>query len=273
MALLPEYVVMVAPDAEGWARLRREATVIAAARASVGPAIPAIVLADPAARLQVRTRLSGITGDAIEARIFGVEPRALAMGIRYAQACPLTGWGERFAWALGTALAQLHAAVPAEQVAALGLGPAPVSFEAIARVLAKHVGDAGLLRALPRLQAWHAGRGPGTVVIHGDPHFYNMFAGTGGELVGIIDFDMIAVGDRHEDLRYVHSQGPQFAALAMAAYAETSGLAIDAGLVRRYHVLSAFEHFAWVRPDAPRFPSIVRWTQEATRALAPEWLE
>jgi tRNA A-37 threonylcarbamoyl transferase component Bud32 len=52
-------------DDEGWARLQREAALIAML-AAVGCRVPRVVAIDEIARIQVRSRLPGMSGHAIE---------------------------------------------------------------------------------------------------------------------------------------------------------------------------------------------------------------
>ncbi len=79
------------------------------------------------------------------------------------------------------------------------------------------------------------------------------------------------VTHRHEDLRYLHSNGRPFARAAIRAYGAEAGAAPPEDRVERLHVLSAFLRFMFVRPDAPRFAEIVSWTTAALHGLAPEW--
>jgi aminoglycoside phosphotransferase len=109
------------------------------------------------------------------------------------------------------------------------------------------------------------------VVIHGDPHLYNIFASEGGRLSGLIDFGDCGIGDRHEDLRYVHSEGPEFAKMAIAAYQEQAGVELEEDRVARFHVRSALDHFVWIPPTGERFPEIVEWATAALNTLTPEW--
>lgn len=179
-------------------------------------------------------------------------------------------WGESFACSLGRVLACLH---QASEGRALGLGnTAALDWDRIEELVHTHVDVALVRRALPRVRAWdEAGLGK-DVLVHGDPHFHNVFGTEDGAVLGLIDFDEAAIGNRHEDLAYLHSQGPRFAELAMDAYADEAGVDVDKELVRRLHVRCAFEHFEWVGPETERFPRIVAWAAEALQALAPDWL-
>jgi hypothetical protein len=95
--------------------------------------------------------------------------------------------------------------------------------------------------------------------------------GATGALRAIIDYGDVRIGSRADDLGYLHSCGLPFVRAALAAYVATSGVAIDEATVGRHHALLALDHFAWIAPDAARFPKIVEWATAAVNALAPEW--
>src|SRR5215469_17105677 len=63
-------IAWIAEDEEGWARLRREGELIATL-AAAGCPIPRVIGVDEIVRLQVRSRLPGVSGYAIEGLAFG----------------------------------------------------------------------------------------------------------------------------------------------------------------------------------------------------------
>jgi hypothetical protein len=273
LALLPAHVVFVAPDAAGWRRLEVEASLLARL-CGLGPWIPRVLARDEDARMQVRARIDGVGGHAIEAMVFGADARLRAVQ-RYANDCPITAAGERLAGELGAALAGVHGSISAEQGCALGL-PAnieAVDFDAVALTLREHVGVPLLLAALDHARRWVAALRPDLAVTHGDPNMHNVLADPAtGALLGLIDFGDANVAHRWEDLRYLHSNGVPFVRRALRAYAEVAGVSVDEREIGRYHVVSAFHQFMFVPPDAPRFPEIIAWTTSAVRHLAPDWM-
>jgi len=275
MAVVSEVVILVAPTAGGWERLRREAALMVAARAVVGPPIACILLEDPGSFVQMRERLSGLHGHAIERRIFGTptDPRMRA-GLRYAPECPLTRWGEALAQDLGRILARFHRAMTATEGRAAGFRPYRIDWEEVERVLHALPGLETMTHAARAARAWDESRTVEEVVIHGDPHFFNVFAAEDGRVSGLVDFGDAAVGERTEDLRYLHSNGTRFARIAVDAYADEAETAIDPEVVARYHVCSALEHFAcWdLMTRQGRTSGIVEWTSAALHALVPEWV-
>lgn len=274
MAVGAEVVVLVAGSYSAWPRLEREASLMSAVRRTAGASIPEILVADPEARLQVREAKSGLHGHEIEAQIFGLPSGAqMEAAPRFAPDCPLTPWGEAFALDLGRTLARFHRAMDAAQGSAVGFVPFRVNWDSIERRLHELDGVDHLRRALPAARAWDESIRVEEVVLHGDPHLYNMFAATDGKLSGLIDFGDAVIGCRREDLRYVHSEGPRFASIAMWAYQEESGVKIDPEDVARYHVRSALDHFAWwdLMVQQGRQRKIIEWATAALSTLTPEW--
>ncbi len=274
MAMLPEHVLLGARRWDPMAshQLRVETMCMDVAREVCGGIVPRTRLVKDRPFVLLRERARGLQGHAIEARSFGVEESALPSVRRLAPDCPLTPFGERFAGELGRALARLHSQLPPAFSDTVNLTERAYEWERAGRAIHEHLDEPSLERALTRARAWRAALGDEPVIVHGDPHLLNTFAGPEGSLVGLIDFGDCALDSRYEDLRYLHSQGPGFARAAVTAYEREAGVAIDLQTVARLHVVSAFEHFAWVDPFGPRFPKIVRWAQEALHALAPEWL-
>ena len=264
----PTEVVLVAPDARGWARLAREARIIEAFRARAGAVVPRILSEDPYRRVQRRERGDGITGHDVERMIFGT-PWLPDSATRYRGDLVLTSRGVRLAADLGRTLALLHACDPLDLAEADRRDLEARATEAVRREL----GGGRLLRALEQAYAWRAALPSDPVACHGDPHLFNLFVDeTTGALRTLIDYDDIRLAHRADDLRYLHSCGGPFARAALAAYSAVSGVAVDEDIVGRYHVVAALDHFAFVAPDAPRFPEIVDWTISAIAAFAPDWI-
>jgi aminoglycoside phosphotransferase (APT) family kinase protein len=258
-------VVLTAPDDAAWRRLQREARVMARFRARAGAVVPRVIAADATARVQTRERGAGASGHDVERMVFGGETLPAARQ-RYQLDAPLTARGARFADDLGRALARMHAADPDELEV---LDRRPLEDRAV-EVVDRHVGS--LSRAIARAYAWHAALSPDPVASHGDVHLFNLFVDADtGALRTIIDYDDMRIAHRADDLRYLHSCGVPFARAALAAYREESGAAIAEETVARFHAVAALDHFAFVAPDAPRFPRIVEWAVAAVRAFAADW--
>lgn len=271
LALLPSQVFWVAPSLEGWARLEQEGELLGAAFHATGGLCPQVCFSDPQARLQVRTRIDGINGRDIERRVFGIADGALPDNrARYRSSARCTPWGETFAFDLGGTLARLHRAWRRDDLVAR-LVPSLVDWPAIEASVLAHVTDETVRRVLPRVRDWDTLRPSEPCALHFDPHLGNLLADAEGRLTGIIDLDSVALGDPLEDLRYLHSYGLRYAARAMDGYDLASSASLDRARVGRFHVRSAFEEFAWVTPESPRFPHIVGWARAAAEALTPEW--
>ena len=271
---LPHHVVWVGHSARAWRGLEREVAVLELARGRLGARVPAVRLVDRELRAVICERKAGVSGPAIEARIFGVEADARPpTAVRLSPACPLTPWGRTFARELGEVLARLHGAVSVREARDLGFAARRRDWDAVARALAGPAALPELESALENARAWdeRRARTSDPSFVHGDPHLGNVVCGANGELIGLIDFGDAALADRHEDLCFVHSQGLEFAARVLDAYARESGVRLDAEVVARLHVCSALEHFAWVDASAPRFAGIVDWARVAVERLAPEW--
>src|SRR5580658_5841203 len=103
-------IAWIAEDDEGWVRLRREGELIATL-AAAGCRVPRVIGVDEAARLQVRSKLPGISGYAIEGLVFG-ESAGVPSATRYQDNSPLTESGRRLARELGAEIAALHRAPP-----------------------------------------------------------------------------------------------------------------------------------------------------------------
>ena len=111
-------IAWIAEDDEGWACLQREGELIATL-AAAGCRVPRVIGVDEVARLQVRSRLPGISGYAIESLVFGESVR-VPSAARYQHNSPLTEAGRGLARNLGAEIAALHRA-PVEEARTLGL--------------------------------------------------------------------------------------------------------------------------------------------------------
>src|SRR5215471_14368329 len=109
----------IAEDDEAWVRLRREGELIATL-ATAGGRVSRVIGVNEVARLQVRSRLPGISGFAIEDLVFGEGGCAVPSAARYRHNSPLTEAGRALARDLGSAIAALHRA-PVEEARTLGL--------------------------------------------------------------------------------------------------------------------------------------------------------
>jgi hypothetical protein len=90
LAIGNDVVAFAADDDGGWGRLRAEGELLARWRAAGVPA-PRVLRDVPAARIQVRERMHGITGAIVEPLLFdGEPPRGVA---RYAADAPLSAFG------------------------------------------------------------------------------------------------------------------------------------------------------------------------------------
>jgi len=269
LALTDTCALLVAADGGTWLRLGVEARLLRALGAALGSCVPVVRTIEDQARLLVLSRLRGLSGERLEARIFGGPPPV----DRYAPTTPLTAFGERLAADLGGALARLHGGLSIEAARDLGLGAVPApDFAAIESALRAHDVWERLGPVLEGAARWSLGRPRDEVVLHDDPHLHNVFAEADGALAGLVDVGDAGVGDRYEDLRYLASCGPRFVEVALGAYARAAGSSIDAREVARAHVRGALDHFVWVTPGAPRAREIADWAEAAAVALTPDWL-
>lgn len=262
-------VGFLAPDEPVWRGLRREGLLLPRL-AAAGVPIPVLLAADDDLRLQIRSRVPGSVGHDVEHLVFGT-PSSSDSAPRYSPACPLTSRGRRLAGELGVALARFHRAIPVDEARRWGFAERePEDWEKVAAVLAVHAPD--LLAPLGRLRRWEAGLPPDTVLAHGDVHMFNVGVDARtGALLGLFDFDAVALAHRYEDLKFLLSNGRPFAEEASRAYGEASGEDVSFSLMACFHARSALAHFEFVAPTADRFPQIVGWSRAAVRELLPEW--
>lgn len=258
-----DQIAWMAEDDEGWARLGREAELIATL-AAVGCRVTRVIGTDETARLQVRSRLPGISGYAIEQMVFGDSSR-VSSATRYQRNSPLTEAGRVLARDLGAEIAALHRA-PVEAAGSLGLQRTsyPTTLDQIDRQLARSAPLRDFRTAVFRLRDWFEALPDDPVIALGDLQMHNMAVdGSTGVLAGIFDFDEAAVAHRAEDFKYLLSFGLAFTQVAVEAYSAASGVPVRLDTVCRFHVLSALEHFTFVEDASPRWAEIVEWTRAA----------
>jgi aminoglycoside phosphotransferase (APT) family kinase protein len=257
-------VAWIAEDDEAWARLRREGELIAIL-AAAGCQVPRVIGVDQVARLQVRSRLPGISGHAIEGLVFGKGRGVVPSAERYRHNSPLTEAGRALARDLGTAIAALHRA-PVEEARALGLRSTSylTILDEIDRQLARSVLRLDFRTAVARLQDWFVSLPEDPVIAFSDIQMHNMAVDAAtGALVGFFDFDDAAVAHRLEDFKYLPSFGVAFTRVALEAYSAAGGPPLCLDDVGRFHVLSALEHFILVDDASPRWAEIIEWSHAA----------
>ena len=260
-----DWIAFVAEDNQGWARLRREHKLLERLAAGVSFGVPMIVAVAEAERVQVRRKVPGTTGFAVDAMVFG-RPDKAPPAARYQPDILLSPAGQRLAHGLGRALAEMQRAVSAQEAVTLGVP----TTSAIARLdtvrtwLAGRDDLADVRAAVPSLRRWFEDLEPDPVFCHCDLGMHNMAVDLAtGALNGLFDFDEAAVAHRLEDFKYLPSFGLAFTRLALDAYASEGGTRLCLDDVGRFHVLSALEHFLFVAEDSARWPQIVEWTRAA----------
>jgi aminoglycoside phosphotransferase (APT) family kinase protein len=265
-----DQIAFIAEDAQGWVRLRREQALLERLASAVSFRVPIIVVVSETAQVQVRRKVPGTTGFAVESVVFGC-PDKVPSVVRYQPDCPLTGAGRRLADGLGRALAEMQRAVSAEEALMLGFptGAYVVMLDAVSARLAGRDELADVQAAVLSLRRWCGALRPDAVLCHRDLGMHNMAVdGTTGALCGIFDFDDAAVAHRLEDFKYLPSFGIAFTRLAVGAYAAAGGPSVSLDDVGRFHVLSALEHFLFVPEDSARWPQIVEWARAALNCFS-----
>jgi len=260
LALGAEVVAFAADDDAGWTRLRAEGDLLARWRAA-GVPVPCVVREVPAARIQVRERLHGITGAVVEPLLFGGDPPRGAA--RYRTDAPLSPFGACLADSYGELAARIRNAVSLADGAAVGVGARPAGdLGAAIAMLAETSAPRHVVAEVARAQAWLLAPPLPSAVIHGDLHFHNLCLADTGAITGVFDLDDAGADAAETELHYVHSLGPRFVARALAAYG-----AHDRREVERAHLRIALGHLLWHGPAAPRHASIVEWISAAVERL------
>lgn len=265
-------LIAFAADGEReWARLVTEAVLLRRWRAA-GVPVPRVRDEDAVHRIQVRERLDGITGEAVEPLLFGIAAESsIARGmpdahLRLDAACPLSPFGERLADSYGALAAMMHAAVTAGDARTFGIATKPPMdlAAALAHLRASPI-ERALVAKAERARAWIAKGETPSVVVHGDLHFHNMCLATDGTITGVFDIGDAHLDSPEADFHYVHSLGPRFVKRALAA----CGAALDEDAIRRAHVRTALHHLTFIGPESPRYPSMVSWNTAVIDHLVP----
>ncbi len=194
--------------------------------------------------------------------------------------CPLSPFGARLAQSYGELAARMHGAFAVGEAAAIrvhGVGPVddataigittrpPFELDAALVQLRTTSIARELVDKAERARAWIAEGPPVTTVIHGDLHFHNMCLAEDGSIIGVFDIGDAHVDGAESEFHYVHSLGPRFVEIALAAY----GSPLDEVAIRRAHVRTALGHLLFVPPDSPRWPAMVGWNTAVLTHLVP----
>jgi hypothetical protein len=263
-------VAFVAEDDEAWARLEREAALLERLSSRMSFAVPAVIAADAGRLVQVRRKVLGLSGGAVESLAFGDVDKTLWTD-RYRPDFPISSAGRRLAADLGRALAELHQAVPAEAARSMGFPETSYTsvLDAVSERLAEHADLDDLRGAIPRLRRWFAVLPPDPVFAHRDVQPHNFAVDPeSGVLLGIFDFEDAAIAHRWEDFKYLPSFGPTFTEIAVDAYRRSGGAVPSMKQVGHFHILAALDHFLFFGKDSPRWTQIVTWSRRALEAFS-----
>jgi len=262
-------VAFVADDDEGWVRLEREALLLAHLEARGRLVVPRVLEREPVGRVQVRRKVPGLNGFAIEDLVFG-RPGKLTGPERYSHDLVITPRGERLATDLGRAIFEVQQALGATEARALGFPETPylTVLDQVADHLDRRPALAHLAGALPELRRWFAALPDDPVVAVRDLQMHNVAVDPeSGALLALFDFDDAGVAHRLEDFKYLPSFGRRFTAMALSAYADAGGPPLASSDVWRFHVLSALEHFLFVPEGTERWREIVAWSTESLQRI------
>lgn len=265
MVQLDDRIAFVADDDHGWARLEREALLLARLHHRRELTVPTVVVRQPASRLQIRRKVPGLNGFLVEDVIFG-RPGKLSGAERYKDSLVITAAGERLATEIGRAIFGVQQAMTAQEAHARGFGGTDYLdiLDRVAAYLPSRADLAPLAEPLPSLRAWYAELSPDPVLAIRDLQMHNIAIDPlSGALRGLFDFDDAAVAHRLEDFKYLPSNGKRFTELALDAYAAAGGPHLRLADVWRFHILSALEHFLFVPESSQRWQEIVAWSTEA----------
>jgi hypothetical protein len=259
IALAADRVAFAVDDDAGWRRLEAERWLLDRWRAAGVPA-PHVLGDDVARRVQVRSRLDGITGEAVEPLLFGCDPAAVD---RFAADAPLSELGARLAASYGELAARIRRAISVADAAAAGLAACRGRLLdvdlAIARLAAATPARIG--RAAARARNWLVDLPPIDACIHADLHFHNLALAADGAITGVFDVGDAGLDAAAAELLYVHSLGPRFVTTTIAA------CEVDEGDVRRAHVRTALDHVLTHGPGTPRHASVLSWACDAIERL------
>jgi aminoglycoside phosphotransferase (APT) family kinase protein len=266
---LGDDVALVADDGDGWARLEREAALLERLQRGGRLGVPRVIVRDQAAGVQLRRKVPGLNGFAIEELVFG-RPGKLTGPERYAGELVITPQGERLAADLGRAILEVQRAMGADEARALGFPDTP--YLSVLDQVSEHLGRrpalARLAEALPELRRWFAALPADPVVALRDLQMHNVAVDSAtGALLGLFDFDDAGVAHRLEDFKYLPSFGRRFTDLALSAYRDAGGPSLDVADVWRFHALSALEHFLFVPEGTERWREIVAWSAESLHLI------
>lgn len=283
LAFLPgSRALYVAQAPEGRAWLARERALLRALAPRLRVAVPQPLADDAfALGLDVRALVPGET-------MWGLRPE------HRARVDAMT----RFARALGTLAAELHGALPADELARLVGEPCPERWPPPPAYLRARVpgslrapsprpGAAGralerrMLAVIDRYErALDDARAADEALVHDDLGSHNLvFEPRSKRLVGVFDFAGAGWRDRHLDFKFLPSYGDALLETALTEYEARAGVRPSRARVRTYHAATAIAYLAW-RVDDPvahdrdsgrDFAGAVTWIEEAvTRALEVE---
>ncbi|HYW24056.1 MAG TPA: phosphotransferase [Terriglobales bacterium] len=174
--------------------------------------------------------------------------------LTWERACGMSPPRKRvLARSLAPLLAALHRLAGALEAAGLDLGPpeAQAGCGRLRRDLlplldaARATWVEDLVRHVERTLAAPAGE---PVLVHGDLHGWNLVIDPARDrVVGLVDLEGAAVGDRHFDLRYLPAQEAGLALLreVAEAYEEASGRAVDLERVMAWGALTDLGDALW----------------------------
>jgi len=249
-------------NAEGLRRLQRERRVLALIARHCAFRAPRVIHASDAG-WDLRTIVEG------DVRPFEVYERVKAEA----------GFGRAVGAALGSVIAQLHAAIPRHALAGGWLPerpswPPPVAWAE--QRLPTVTDDAALTgRALKLLERYETAERAATerVLAHADLGFHNAVIDLqSGAVVGVFDFDGAAHADPHHDFRFLLLDDPGEALLdvAISVYEAQTGRAVDRERVRLLNAACAVAFLAYRAGSAPHeapagrtLAEDLRWTAMA----------
>ncbi len=236
-------VALFAATEAGVERIRREGELLRMLETHVSFQTPRVLFQSADASLEIRRKVIGRVDP------FGMFRRILAD----------RDLGSRIGHVLGEMLAELHSALPREQVRALlpERAPWPPSSDWIRERLPRAVSDRTLIDEIGVLLTEYDAldvADSDRVPVHGDLGLHNVvFHPDSAEVVGIFDFDGAAFADRHLDLRYLelHPEQPALPEAAIAAYQAITGRILSRQRLLLHNAASAFGYLAYRVGHAP----------------------